>query len=100
MDFGLPTWQQRGTWHFFCESNVNYGFHVGAWNQNQYSKLSGPSRGSLGCDFINSYVLMLFRVFEAANIFLGAVVRIFRYGYLIMSYVAIPVCLHVAIFMP
>jgi len=43
---------------------------------------------------------MLYGVFEAANIFLGAVVRIFRYGHLIMSYVAIPVCLHVAIFMP
>jgi len=43
---------------------------------------------------------MVFRVFEAANIFLGAVVRILRYGHLIMSYVAIPVCLHVAIFRP
>jgi len=43
---------------------------------------------------------MLFRVFKAANIVLGAFVRIFRYGHLVMSYVAIPVCLHVAIFVP
>jgi len=43
---------------------------------------------------------MVFRVFKAANIFLGAVVRILMYGHLIMSSVAIPVCLHVAIFRP